>query len=50
MKNEENHNTYQSVGALGITVFKKYKYLTENDEDIVKLKQQAKEIVKSGNL
>ncbi|WP_020532571.1 DUF6678 family protein [Flexithrix dorotheae] len=50
MKNKEKHNIYASVDSLGLTLFEKYKYLTEKDEDIVKLKQKVSKIIKSRNL
>ncbi|AZJ33484.1 DUF6678 family protein [Tenacibaculum mesophilum] len=50
MKTEEKHNIYATVDSLGLSLFEKYKYLTENDKDIVKLKQQVNKIVESRNL
>lgn len=50
MTDENEKNIYTSVDSLDLTLFEKYKYLTENDKDIVKLKQRVSKIVKSRNL
>lgn len=50
MINEEKYNIYQSVNSLGLTLFEKYKYLTQNDADIVKLKLQVSKIAKQRKL
>lgn len=50
MKKEKTHNLYKSVENLNLTLFEKYKYLTENDTNIIKLKQQVATIVARKNL
>ncbi|MFD2562867.1 DUF6678 family protein [Aquimarina rubra] len=50
MTNEDKYNLYNAVDLKGMTLFEKYKYLTENDADIVKLKKQIKKIVASKKL
>lgn len=50
MTNDNNYNLYITVDDLELTPFEKYKYLTKNDTNIVKLKQQVREIVKQRNL
>jgi len=50
MTQGDKFNLYRSIDSLDMTAFEKYKYLTENDADIVKLRQQVREIVKRRNL
>ncbi|WP_103070099.1 DUF6678 family protein [Aquimarina sediminis] len=50
MESDNKENIYRSVNSLGLTLYEKYKYLTENDKDIVKLKKQIKEIAVRKNL
>ena len=40
MTNEDKYNLYNAEDLKSMTLFEQYKYLTENDEDIVKLKKQ----------
>lgn len=47
---DKNTNIYRTVDSMGLTLFEKYKYLIENDPDIVKLKHKVQAIVKSKNL
>lgn len=50
MENEDKYNLYTSIDSLDLSVFEQYKYLTENDQDIVKLKEQVRGIVVRKNL
>jgi hypothetical protein len=46
----EKHNPYFSVNSLNLSPFQQYKYLTENDEDIVLFKHKIKGIEIERNL
>ncbi|MGY3791266.1 DUF6678 family protein [Aquimarina sp. 433] len=48
--NDRNNDLYRTVDALGFNLYEKYKYLTENDIDIIKLKEQVATIVTRKNL
>ncbi|MFC5048417.1 DUF6678 family protein [Aquimarina hainanensis] len=48
--NDEKYNLYRTVDSMDMTLLERYKYLTENDNDIGKLKQQVKEIIVRKNL
>ncbi|MDH7447641.1 DUF6678 family protein [Aquimarina sp. 2201CG14-23] len=50
MKNQDKYSIYTSSHLKDMTVFEQYKYLTENDQDIVKLKQQIRGIAMRKNL
>ncbi|WP_108870051.1 DUF6678 family protein [Aquimarina aquimarini] len=50
MTNKEKYNLYKSTNAKAMTRYEQYKYFTENDKDIVKLKQEIEEIVVRKNL
>lgn len=50
MTNDGKYNLYSSVDSMNLTLFEQYKYLTKNDPDIIKLKQQVAAIVKQRNL
>jgi len=45
VKSQNKYNIYASSHLKEMTLFEQYKYLTENDVDIVKLKQQIRDIV-----
>lgn len=46
----EKYNPYILVDTLNLSHFEKYKYLTENDEEIVELKHKIKDIETRRNL
>ncbi len=48
--NEDKHNLYSNIDSMNLNCFELYKYLTENDEDIVKFRQQVKKIEIERNL
>lgn len=44
MTNEDIHNLYSSIDTKNLNEFERYKYLTENDVDIIKQRQQVKKM------
>ena len=47
---DDKHDVYRSVDAMDLSLYEKYKYLTANDKDIVKLKEQVDVVVSNKSL